>query len=90
LGLEAHATALGKSLLAQLPSETARRLLGAQPYSDVLLAGALTAGDLSRYATEGERSPSCADPRSSCPAPTSSRRWPAGCQQLAGALGFTL
>jgi DNA-binding IclR family transcriptional regulator len=33
LRLEAHATALGKSLLAQLPDKEARRLLGVEPYS---------------------------------------------------------
>lgn len=32
LRLEAHATALGKSLLAELPSEEVRQVLGAEPY----------------------------------------------------------
>ncbi len=32
LRLDAHCTALGKSLLARLPDEAARRLLGQQPY----------------------------------------------------------
>ena len=41
LRLEAHATALGKSLLAQLPDAEARQLLGGEPYS-ALTAHTLT------------------------------------------------
>ena len=43
---------------------------------DLLLGGALTVRGLSRYAIEGQRSPSCAGPRSFSRAPRSSNRWP--------------
>jgi DNA-binding IclR family transcriptional regulator len=43
LRLDAHCTALGKSLLAQLPDDAARRLLGDEPYR------ALTSRTLTRW-----------------------------------------
>jgi len=47
LRLEAHCTALGKCLLAQLPDEAARSLLGEQPYR-ALTATLTTRDELER------------------------------------------
>ena len=55
LRLEPHATALGKSLLAQLPDAEARQLLGAEPYSAVTPRTLTTWEEMERELTATRR-----------------------------------